>query len=265
MAHALIFDSGVGGLSVAKEIRSLLPDLQQTYIADDEYRPYGVKTDAELRDRLPGLLWVLCEAVKPDLVIIACNTASTTALSDIRAALNIPVIGVVPAIKPAAAISQTGSFAVLGTPGTVRRKYVDQLIADFAPGKNVKLVGSTRLVAQAENKLAGRTVDLAVLKTEIAPIFDTGKVDCVVLACTHFPLLADELAKVSSRPVEWIDSGAAIARRVRSVLDNISESELTRPGPDTALLIGPEADPQRNASFMAFGFKRVVGLLPVLA
>ena len=259
--HALIFDSGVGGLSVAAEIRRLLPSLQQTYVADDEFRPYGEKTDAQLRDRLPALLWTLCAAIKPDIVVIACNTASTSALSEIREILSIPVIGVVPAIKPAAQISPSGRFAVLGTPGTVRRKYVDQLISDFAPEHDVVLQGSSQLVALAEDKLAGRPVDLLAIKKEIAPIFEAGPVDSIVLACTHFPLLKKELSAAAPQGVKFIDSGEAIARRVKTVLAQIKIFEQVRRGPDTALLIGPDAEPARKSAFQKFGFPRVVGLI----
>ncbi len=260
--HALIFDSGVGGLSVTAEIRKLLPALQQTYIADDEFRPYGEKTDKQLRTRLPGLLWILCEAVRPDFVVIACNTASTSALTGIREALSIPVIGVVPAIKPAAQMSLSGRFAVLGTPGTVRRKYVDQLIADFAPDHDVILQGSTRLVALAEDKLAGRPVDIAAIKAQIAPIFEGGPVDTVVLACTHFPLLREELIRAAPDGVRFIDSGEAIARRVKTVLAEFTDLAPCEVEVDRALLLGPDAAPARRSAFQNFGFTRVVGLLP---
>lgn len=261
MAHALIFDSGVGGLSVSAEIRKALPNLQQTYVADDAFRPYGEKSDAQLKNRLPGLLWTLCEAVQPDVAVIACNTASTAALSEIRAILDIPVIGVVPAVKPAAQQTQTGRFAVLGTPGTVRRNYVDKLIRDFAAGKDVVLHGSTKLVTLAEDKLAGRRVDLEVLSREIAPLFKDVTVDTVVLACTHFPLLKDELSAAAPQGVRWIDSGAAIARRVETVLSDIKSFKPLRTGPDPALLIGPNADAARAQAFHSYGFEKLVSLV----
>lgn len=260
MAHALIFDSGVGGLTVSAEIRKELPDLQQTYAADDFFRPYGEKTDAQLRERLPGLLWTLCEAAKVDLVVIACNTASTAALSEIRAALSIPVIGVVPAVKPAAQSTKSGQFAVLGTPGTVRRDYVDNLIKDFAVGKDVVLHGSTKLVELAEDKLAGRPVNLEALTKEIEPLFTKISVDTVVLACTHFPLLKDELIAAAPRGIKWIDSGQAIARRTKTVLSQIKNFNPARQGPDLTLLIGPNDNPNRATAFQSYGFSRLVGL-----
>ncbi len=262
MAHALIFDSGVGGLTVSAEIRKALPELQQTYAADDVFRPYGDKTDIQLKARLPELLWTLCEATQVDLAVIACNTASTAALTEIRAALDIPVIGVVPAVKPASLKTRSGQFAVLGTPGTIRRDYVENLIKDFANDKEVVLQGSTRLVALAEDKLAGRPVDMAALSHEVAPLFSNVDVDTVVLACTHFPLLKDELAAAAPPDVLWIDSGEAIARRTVSVVKEIEGSRPTRDEPDLALLMGPNDDAARRDAFSNYGFGRVVGLMP---
>jgi len=169
--RALIFDSGVGGLSVAAEIRQRLPKLAMDYVADDEFRPYGEKSAEQLKARLPGLLSVLSDMLKPDIIVIACNTASTTALRGIRSVASVPVVGVVPAIKPAAIATKTGTIAVLGTPGTVAREYVDDLITDFANDKHVLLQGSVNLVDIAEDKLAGRRVDIQRIKAELAPLF----------------------------------------------------------------------------------------------
>ena len=261
--HILVFDSGVGGLSVVSEIRKRLPDAYLSYAADDAFRPYGNKTEAQLRARLPELLAVLVNMVEPAALVVACNTASTTALPAIRAALKVPVIGVVPAIKPAAEMSLTRAIGVLGTPGTVRRKYVDDLIADFAPDCHVLLQGSTRLVAEAEKKLAGQPVNMDVLRAEIAPLF-MGRVgadvDGVVLACTHFPLLREELRTAVKQSVNWIDSGEAIARRLEDVLSDIKNRALPN-HPQTAFLIGPDTDPIRARAFADYGFTRTVGLM----
>jgi len=259
MAHALIFDSGVGGLSVSAEIRNRLPSLQQSYAADDVYRPYGEKDDADLQNRLPELLWSLCTAVDPDLAVIACNTASTSALKHIRAVLDIPVIGVVPAVKPAAGLSPGGRFAVLGTPGTIRREYVDKLIRDFAPDHEVVRLGSTALVQLAEDKLSGRQVSGSEIHREIQPLIDR-KVDTIVLACTHFPLLKAEIENAIPYPVKLIDSGEAIARRVETLIQEMSDFKPRRAGPDLALLVGHDNDPVRRETFKAYGFERVIGL-----
>lgn len=264
IGHALIFDSGVGGLSVVAELRKRLPLLKMTYVADDDFRPYGNKTEAELQDRLPEVIWTFVETVQPDIVVIACNTASTTALDDIRAEVDIPVIGVVPAIKPAAAISRTKTIAVLGTPGTVKRKYVDSLIDDFAGGCHVILQGSVNLVDIAEKKLAGEPVDLEWIKTELAPMFSGrhgADIDAVVLACTHFPLLRDELKVSVTQSVHWIDSGEAIARRVEDVLTKLETKPLPLISHDAAMLIGYEPPQARKDTFHQYGFKYVLPLM----
>jgi len=261
--HVLVFDTGVGGLSVVSEIRARLPQAFLSYVADDEFRPYGDKSEIQLRARLPDLLAALVIMLNPDALVIACNTASTTALPSIRATVGIPVIGVVPAIKPAAEQSRTKTIGVLGTPGTVRRSYVDDLIADFAPDCQVLLKGSTRLVAEAERKLAGQPVNLDVLREEIAPLF-AGRVgadvDGVVLACTHFPLLREELRSVVRQSVSWIDSGEAIARRLEDVLSDIAQRNLPSDA-QMAFLIGPDTDAVRAKAFADYGFIRTIGLL----
>ena len=262
-SRALIFDSGVGGLSVVAEIRRRLPELSLDYVADDAFRPYGEKTAEQLRARLPALLATLCDMLCPEIIVIACNTASTTALEDIRSALTVPVVGVVPAIKPAALATRTGTLAVLGTPGTVAREYVDDLITEFAQDKNVLLQGSVNLVDMAEDKLAGRAVDPTRIKTELAPLFagrGGADIDAVVLACTHFPLLKDELKAAVTQTVQWIDSGEAIARRVESLMPRYKSEKSARE--DIAFLIGPKSSPERDAAFARFGFQRVIALLP---
>lgn len=261
--HVLVFDSGVGGLSVVSEIRARAPAAYLSYVADDEFRPYGSKTESELRARLPGLLTTLVNMLDPDVIVVACNTASTTALPAIRSAVAVPVIGVVPAIKPAAESSATRAIGVLGTPGTVRRAYVDELISDFAPDCRVLLQGSTRLVAEAENKLAGHPVNMDIVREEIAPLFNGragAAVDAVVLACTHFPLLREELRAAVNQNVNWIDSGAAIARRLETVLSDIKMRRLPT-HMQTAFLIGPETDAVRAKAFAGYGFEETVGLV----
>jgi len=245
--RALVFDSGVGGLSVVGEIRQLLPNLALDYVADDAFRPYGEKSVEALSSRLPGLIASLKIMLEPDCIVIACNTASVTALASIRAAVNVPVIGVVPAIKPAATLSQTKTIGVLGTPGTVRRKYVDTLIDEFASDCRVILQGSVNLVEFAERKLAGETLSMREMRQEIAPMFsgrNGADIDAVVLACTHFPLLRDELQQAVRQSVKWVDSGAAIAKRVSVVLkDCVPPERIDRA--DMAFLIGPETTSKR--------------------
>ena len=215
-APLLFFDSGVGGLSVLGATRALLPQAPIVYAADSAGYPYGTRTEAELATRVPALLARLVERFRPRLAVIACNTASTIALEHVRSALDLPVVGTVPAIKPAAEMSKTRVIGVLGTEATVRQPYVDDLAAKFASDCTLVRHGSPELVELAEAKLAGEDIGADAVKSAARPMFDAPdgeRIDTVVLACTHFPLLADELAAVFPRR-SWIDGGAGIARRI---------------------------------------------------
>ncbi len=220
MAKILIFDSGFGGLSILREIRHSCPACELIYCSDNRGFPYGTKTENEVIARVSEVLLPLVEQEAADIVVIACNTASTVALPVIRNRISEPVVGVVPAIKPAAQISKTDSVGLLATPGTVKRDYTQQLIEQFGNGKEWLKVGSSELVEIAEQKMYGQTVDPAALQGILKP-FAEGKIDTIVLACTHFPLLATELQKALPDIEHWVDSGAAIARRVQFWLDEL--------------------------------------------
>lgn len=258
--HALVFDSGVGGLSVSRDVRARRPDLRQTYLADDAFRPYGEKTERQISNRLPALLAPLCTLLQPDIVVIACNTASTTALPAVRAVLDVPVVGVVPAIKPAAAASRVRRIAVLGTPGTVRRRYVDDLIERHAVDCDVRLKGSVVLVEQAERKLRGDAVDMRIIAREISSLFDGEPIDAVVLACTHFPLLREELTAAAPYPVDWVDSGDAIARRVDSLLVKNPSPKACPPFHQTAFTTAPRVTAAQARTFAGYGFVHTIAL-----
>jgi glutamate racemase len=222
--HVLVFDSGVGGLSVMREIAALLPQIRLTYAADNAAFPYGTKTERELVARVSAVIGTLVDRIAPDIVVIACNTASTTALEAVRKFLTVPVIGVVPAIKPAAAASQSRVIGLLGTRATVASPYTATLIAQFAAGCTVLTYGSPELVEAAERKMQGLPVDMAEVAAVLQRLFGQPggeKLDTVVLGCTHFPLLGAELAAMSPHPVTWMDSGAAIARRVATMLSAV--------------------------------------------
>lgn len=221
MKRALVFDSGVGGLSVFDAIARAGFALELDYVSDNAWLPYGLKSDGDLQARVPALLANLAAQWKPDIVVVACNTASTIALEQVRAALTVPVVGVVPPIKPASAQTKTGVIGILATPATVRRAYTDDLIAQFAPGKQVIRFGSSALVGAAEAKLRGEPTPQSAITEAMEGLFGAPRgdqLDVVALACTHFPLLADELAAAAPRPCVWLDSGDAIARRVGHVL-----------------------------------------------
>jgi glutamate racemase len=212
----LVFDSGVGGLSILERIQALLPQASYVYAADNAWHPYGPRSEAEIAARVPALLGRLCERYKPRVVVIACNTAATIALSHVRAALDLPVVGTVPAIKPAALASKSRVIGVLGTAATVKQPYVDRLVAEFASDCAVLRLGSAELVRIAEAKLRGTPPDPSELAAILCELYDQpggGEMDQLVLACTHFPLLRDEIKAASPPGVTLVDSGDGIARR----------------------------------------------------
>jgi glutamate racemase len=213
----LFFDSGVGGLSVVAPTRALLPQASIVYAADSAGFPYGTKSESEIAARVPALLGRLVERYRPRLVVIACNTASTIALPVVRAALDVPVVGTVPAIRPAAEMSGTRVIGVLGTEATVRQAYVDDLAARFAGDCTVLRHGSAELVELAEAKLAGRGTDVARFGAVLRGLFDQPggeRIDVIVNACTHFPLVESELTAAAPTGVRFVDGGPGIARRI---------------------------------------------------
>jgi len=239
----LIFDSGVGGLSVLGAIRALLPTAPLVYAADSAGYPYGTKRPAEIEARVPALLGRLAERFDPELLVIACNTASTIALDAVRGALDLPVVGTVPAIKPAAALSKTRTIGVLGTEATVRQPYVDRLSAQFAADCNVIRHGSAELVDLAEAKLRGESAQAGAYERTLQGLFEQpggDRIDTIVLACTHFPLVEEELAAAAPHPVRFVDGKEGIARRTAWLSRHLSWAE---EGPEgVALFTGRGTD-----------------------
>lgn len=213
----LFFDSGVGGLSVLAPVAAALPQAPLVYVADSAGFPYGTRSEAEIAARVPALLGRLAERYDPRLIVIACNTASTIALQHVRDALDIPIVGTVPAIKPAAEISKTRVIGVLGTKATVRQPYVDDLARRFASDCAVLRHGSAELVQIAEELLAGTAPDPARIARELEGLLgqkDGERIDVIVNACTHFPLLESAMRAVMPREMTFVDGGPGIARRV---------------------------------------------------
>ena len=216
-APILLFDSGVGGLSVLAALRRVLPDAPVVYAADNGGLPYGTKTEAEVAARVCGLLGRMSERYRPRLICIACNTASTIALGMVRDVLAVPVVGTVPAIKPAAAMTRSGAIGLLGTAATIRQPYVDRLAVQYAAGKRLIRLAAGELVGAAEAKLRGQAVDPAIYAQAASGLRDQpggDAIDTVVLACTHFPLVQDELAAAFGPEVAFIDGAQGIARRI---------------------------------------------------
>ncbi len=224
----LVFDSGIGGLTVLREARVLMPERGFIYIADDAGFPYGSWEEAALKERIVGLFAKLLAQYDPEVCIIACNTAFTLAGADLRAAFpQMTFVGTVPAIKPAAERTRSGLVSVLATPGTVKRAYTRDLIQSFATQCHVRLVGSQNLARLAEAYIRGDVVEDEAVMTEIGQCFvemDGRKTDIVVLACTHYPFMANIFRRLAPWPVDWLDPAEAIARRARSLVPQVADA-----------------------------------------
>jgi glutamate racemase len=221
VTRLLVFDSGIGGLSVVGEIRKVLPGTEIVYVADDAAFPYGEWEDEALSDHVVELIARLIEQFRPNGVVIACNTASTLVLPPLRARFSLPFVGTVPAIKPAAEQTRSGLVSVLATYGTMRRDYTRSLIDSYAKDCHVRLVGSANLAPLAEAHMRGEPVADEAILAEIAPAFlekDGRRTDTIVLACTHYPFLLGHFERLAPWPVAWIDPAPAIARRVVTVI-----------------------------------------------
>ncbi|WP_350334821.1 glutamate racemase [Coralliovum pocilloporae] len=217
----LVFDSGIGGLSVLRSIRAEMPEAVVTYLADDAGFPYGDWGELALTNRIVRIMEKAIALFMPHCVVIACNTASTLVLPALRSRFDVPFVGTVPAIKPAAEQTRTGMVSVLATPGTVKRDYTFDLIRDFASDIRISLVGASGLARLAENYVTGGEVQTEALLEEIRPCFvelDGKRTDTVVLGCTHYPFLLKPMADMAPWPVIWIDPSDAIARRVKDLI-----------------------------------------------
>ncbi len=251
----LIFDSGVGGLTVYDALRRLLPHAPMIYAADLAGLPYGTKTEAQIAARVAGLLGRMAERYQPRLACIACNTASTIALGMVRDVLEIPIVGTVPAIKPAAGLTRTGTIGLIGTQATIRQAYVDDLEARFGNGTRLLRIAAPEFVGLAEAKLRGAAPDLApirALHARLGAMSGGQDIDTLVLACTHFPLLGDELAAVFGKDVGLIDGAEGIARRIVALTQ---EQEFAADGPNRFIITGsPEGAAGLETALKTRGF-----------
>ena len=246
-APILLFDSGVGGLTVLAELRKLLPDAPVIYAADLAGLPYGEKTEAEIAARVAGLLGRMSERFHPRLITIACNTASTIALGMVREVLHVPIVGTVPAIKPAAAMTRSGAIGLLGTAATIRQGYVDRLEAEFGNGHALIRHAAPGLVEAAEAVLRGETPDPTVFEAAAAGLRSQPggeAIDTIVLACTHFPLVEAELRAAMGDGVEFVHGAEGIAQRIAHLTQG---QPFLREIPDFALFTG---DPDQFAKLL---------------
>ncbi|WP_049721690.1 glutamate racemase [Gilvimarinus polysaccharolyticus] len=262
--HIVIFDSGVGGLSILQAARQQLPHCRFSYLSDNAGFPYGNKPASQVIDRACHVLTSFTQQVKDvDIYVIACNTASTLALPRLRRHFSRPVVGVVPAIKPAALNSKNRYIGLLATPGTVKRSYTKRLIQEFAADCQVVCVGSSALVELAERKLRQLPITTDELLPILKPFLTAGKanpspdkLDTLVLACTHFPLLAAEIQQVVGSDIYLIDSGAAIARRIEYWAQRIVPAGYSSQQPTYAWFTRDDQNIVELAPTLAlFGFK----------
>ncbi len=231
----LFLDSGIGGLSVMSAVTGAVPHSPIIYVADYAGLPYGTKTEAEIATRVPALLGRLVERYRPRLVTIACNTACTIALSHVRAALDVPVVGTVPAVKPATELTKTGVIGLLGTAATIRQAYVDRLEAEFASDKILLRFAARELVDAAEAKMRGENPGGDVFKHAIAGLLDQPSgtnLDVVILGCTHFPLVQTELSAAAKalglgKKINFVDGAAGIAHRIKFLTSAVDWSDCT--------------------------------------
>lgn len=231
--HILVFDSGLGGTTILSELLAKLPTCSFSYALDNAAFPYGGQTDEFLSERCLPLFKCLIKADQPDVVVIACNTASTLFLDTLRTAFpDILFVGVVPAIKPAAAISQTHVIALLATPATIRRSYITALETAYANECELIRLSHPDLVLIAEEKIRSGRLDMDKLQRIVDDFKQHAKADLIdtfILGCTHFPAIGEELATAWGRPAFWMDSGEAIARRTQHLLQQVSAVKTNKP------------------------------------
>ena len=221
----MVFDSGIGGTTVLEHIQQSIPHAQYSYFMDNALLPYGAQSQQTIINRLCGLIqFIKDESLNVDLIVIACNTASTSALSAVRKITDIPIVGVVPAVKPAAQITQSKHIGLLATPATVSSSYTDALIKEHASSITTSLYSSVELVTLAEAFFFTQHLDIEKLHTELDRLNINNDIDVLVLGCTHFPILAKPISDYFKARIELLDSGAAIAKRVRSLL-NLSDDQ----------------------------------------
>ncbi len=259
--NVCVFDSGLGGLSVARELRQQAPDISITYCADNAGFPYGNLLPDEIIERTSKVVSVLIAREQIDAIVIACNTASTVVMGALRSRFSLPFVGVVPAVKPAAEMTRTGTISILATPGTIERDYTRNLIEQFAGDCHVTAVACHQLAHLCEVHLSGQPVEHADIILEISPAFvehDGSRTDTVVLGCTHYPLVLEMLERASPWPVWFINPSAAVVRRLLDVLNYQGPVKEAINSTNRACLTDSKGlDPALSAVFLREGFQNL--------
>jgi glutamate racemase len=242
-------DSGIGGLPYVAYTRKSAPDQRYIHVADCGNFPYGSKTPEEIVAATVSLAERLIEKEKPALIVVACNTMSVFALDSLRSKLSIPFVGVVPAIKPAAALSKKRRVGILGTPRTVEGPYLQALIAKYADGCRVVGLSAQDLVGYVETELYRSSAEERRARVRIeAERFRVHDVDAVVLACTHFLLLEEEFRMEFGPGVTIVDSREGVAKQVVHLLGGGHDANAAK-GRDVLYVTGNEPIDERYAYF----------------
>jgi glutamate racemase len=246
-----IFDSGVGGLSVLRHLRRLAPHERLIYFADTAYFPYGPRPPAEVRKRSFAVVnRLLASDVK--MVVVACNTASAAAISDLREAFPVPFVGMVPGVKPAASASRSGRVAILATPGTLDGELFARVVEDFGRGTRIATVAGTGLADVVERGDAGTPAARSALRAALAGEVAAGA-DTVVLGCTHYHFLAPDIA-AEFPGVAIVDTSEAVARRAVQVIDDQGLAAPATAIGGIDLIVSGDSDAFR-ATMRTLGFK----------
>ncbi len=258
MAHLLAFDSGIGGYGIIAALRARLPAARLTMLADNAFYPYGEVVDAALIARIERVIEAAIERLRPDLVVIACNTASTVALGALRARFTLPFIGCVPPIKWSATLSRTRHIGLLATAATVRRPYLQELARRFAPDCRLIAHGARGLADLAEAAFRGHPIDHGAIRHELEALFGQpggDRIDTVCIGCTHYSVLLDAFRTASPEGIAWLDPADAVARRAETVLASLSSPSHARGGGE-ALFTAPPGEPERlSLALRSFGYE----------
>lgn len=212
-----LFDSGIGGTSIWKEIHQLLPHENTIYLADSKNAPYGLKSKEEII-ALSCKNTELLLKMNAKVIVVACNTATTNAIKDLRAKYNIPFIGIEPAIKPAAIHSETHIIGVLATKGTLSSELFNQSVLNYPNTKIIEQVGHGLVQLIEEGKIETQEMRL-LLKKYLKPMIKQN-IDYLVLGCSHYPYLINEIKKIIPKSIKIIDSGEAVARQTKAILND---------------------------------------------
>lgn len=213
-----VFDSGVGGLSILTELHYHLPQENFIYLADQKFMPYGAKSKEELLARV-SIILEFFQQKNVKAVVMACNTATVFTIDEMRKKFSFPILGVVPVIKTVSLASKTGVIAVFATPTTSKSEYLNELIEKYAADKIVIRVGETHLEDLIEEGDVDSEEVLQILNNELVPLLSK-KVDAIALGCTHYPFVKQQIQEIVGNKVLVADSGGAVARRLKQVLEN---------------------------------------------